>query len=170
MRSRGGSARASTEPPPQGAVAAASGATASIRSGLVIPIRKYYAAAESFGEPAVKGPFFIALASIVGGREMARIRRHSRAIAAALSALSVLVFAPALAQDQGPNAGTDLYDRPVLAIDPGMHTAKIWSQAVDAAGRFAVTGSDDRTVRIWWSPTGGSWARFGFQSDRKRSA
>ena len=37
----------------------------------------------------------------------------------------------------------------MLAIDPGMHTAKIWAQAVDAAGRFAVTGGDDRTVRIW---------------------
>jgi WD40 repeat protein len=60
-----------------------------------------------------------------------------------------LVFAPALAQDQGGKDGTDLYDRPTLAIDPGMHTAKIDSQAVDAAGRFAVTGSDDRTVRVW---------------------
>jgi WD40 repeat protein len=79
---------------------------------------------------------------------MAKIRRHRRAIAA-LSALAALVFAPARAEDQGPNAGTDLYDRPVLAIDPGMHTAKIGSQAVDAEGRFAVTGSDDRTVRIW---------------------
>jgi WD40 repeat protein len=54
-----------------------------------------------------------------------------------------------LAEDQGPNAGTDLYDRPTLAIDPGMHTARITSQAVDAAGRFAVTGGDDRTLRIW---------------------
>ena len=51
--------------------------------------------------------------------------RHRRAIAAALLGLFSLLFAPALAQDQGPNAGTDLYDCPVLAIDPGMHTAKI---------------------------------------------
>jgi hypothetical protein len=36
-----------------------------------------------------------------------------------------LISAPALAQDQGPNKGTDLYERPVLAIDPGVHTAKI---------------------------------------------
>ena len=80
---------------------------------------------------------------------MAKVQRHRRAIAAFLSALAALAFAPALAQDQGPNAGTDLYDRPVLAIDPGMHTAKIQAQAVDAAGRFAVTGGDDRTLRIW---------------------
>jgi WD40 repeat protein len=63
--------------------------------------------------------------------------------------MAAVIFAPALAQDQGPKNGTDLYDRPVLAVDPGMHTAKIKSLAVDAAGRFAVTGSDDRTVRIW---------------------
>jgi WD40 repeat protein len=80
---------------------------------------------------------------------MAQVWRHRRAIAAAVSALAALIFAPALAQDQGPKNGTDLYERPVLAADPGMHTAKIWSLAVDAGGRFAVTGSDDRTVRIW---------------------
>ena len=80
---------------------------------------------------------------------MAQVWRHRCAIVAALSALAVLIFAPALAQDQGPKNGADLYDRPVLAVDPGMHTAKIKSLAVDAGGRFAVTGSDDRTVRIW---------------------
>ena len=80
---------------------------------------------------------------------MAQIWRHCRRVAAALLGLVALAFAPALAEDQGPNDGTDLYDRPVLAIDPGMHTASIWSQAVDAGGRFAVTGGDDRTVRIW---------------------
>jgi WD40 repeat protein len=80
---------------------------------------------------------------------MAQVQRHRRAIVALLSALAALVFAPAFAEDQGPKDGSDLYDRPVLAIDPGMHTAKIWRQAVDAAGRFAVTGGDDRTLRIW---------------------
>jgi WD40 repeat protein len=63
--------------------------------------------------------------------------------------LAALIFAPALAQDQGPKNRTDLYDRPVLAVDPGTHTAKLWSLAVDASGHFAVTGADDRTVRIW---------------------
>ncbi len=80
---------------------------------------------------------------------MAQVWRHPRTIAAALSGLAALTFVPALAQDQGTNGPTDLYDRPVLAVDPGMHTAKIWSQAVDAEGRFAVTGGADRTVRIW---------------------
>jgi WD40 repeat protein len=80
---------------------------------------------------------------------MAQVQRHRRAIAAALLGLVALAFAPALAQDQGAKDKTDLYDRPVLAIDPGMHTASIQTQAVDAEGRFAVTGGDDRTVRIW---------------------
>jgi WD40 repeat protein len=80
---------------------------------------------------------------------MAQVWRHRRAIAAALSALAAVIFAPAFAQDQGPKKGTDLYDRPVLAVDPGMHTARIETLAVDASGRFAVTGSDDRTARIW---------------------
>jgi WD domain, G-beta repeat len=80
---------------------------------------------------------------------MAQVQRHRRAIAAALFGLVALAFAPALAQDKGARDKTDLYDRPVLAVDPGMHTAKLQAQAVDAAGRYAVTGSDDRTVRIW---------------------
>src|SRR4051812_42028762 len=46
-------------------------------------------------------------------------------------------------------ATTLLYERPVLTIDPGMHTAQIRSAAVDRAGRLAVTGSHDKTVRIW---------------------
>jgi WD40 repeat protein len=80
---------------------------------------------------------------------VAQVQRHRRPIAAAVLGLVALAFAPAFADDQGPNAGTDLYDHPVLAIDPGMHTAWTWTQAVDAAGRFSVTGSDDRTVRVW---------------------
>jgi WD40 repeat protein len=63
--------------------------------------------------------------------------------------LVALTLAPALAQDQGAKERTDLFDRPVLAFDPGRHAAAIFGQAVDAAARFAVTGSSDRTVRIW---------------------
>jgi len=42
-----------------------------------------------------------------------------------------------------------LYEQPVLVIDPGMHTAAIKDVGVHAAGRLAVTGSHDRTVRVW---------------------
>jgi WD40 repeat protein len=98
---------------------------------------------------------------------MAQVQRHRRAIAPTLIGLVALAFAPALAQDHGGKDTTDLYDRPVLAIDPGMHTAAITAQSVDAAGRFAVTSSADKTVRVWsiadgklfhtiWIPSGPS--------------
>jgi WD40 repeat protein len=57
--------------------------------------------------------------------------------------------ATALAADQPHAATPGLYDRPVLVIDPGMHTAPIKSASVDAEDRWAVTGSDDKTVRVW---------------------
>ena len=75
---------------------------------------------------------------------MARFR-GGKGRAIVLAALLVLGFlcAPAEAAD-------DLYyDRPVLTVDPGMHTALIGAASADAAGRFAVTGSDDKTVRVW---------------------
>lgn len=42
-----------------------------------------------------------------------------------------------------------LYDRPVLVLDPGMHTGAIRRVDVDREGRFAVTASEDKTVRLW---------------------
>lgn len=46
-----------------------------------------------------------------------------------------------------PQAG--LYAQPVLVPDPGMHTAPISGADVDRTGRLAVTGSTDKTVRLW---------------------
>jgi WD40 repeat protein len=77
---------------------------------------------------------------------MARLRVYH-----ALKAFAILALAwaaPALAQEP-PTPPAALYDRPVLALDPGVHTALIWRAAVDAAGRHVVTGSDDKTVRVW---------------------
>jgi WD40 repeat protein len=42
-----------------------------------------------------------------------------------------------------------LYEQPVLVIDPGMHTGVIKTADVDKAGRIAVTGPWDKTVRVW---------------------
>jgi WD40 repeat protein len=58
----------------------------------------------------------------------------------------LLLTAPALGQE---TATTSLFERPVLVLDPGMHTAAIRRAAVDAAGRHTVTGSLDKTVRVW---------------------
>jgi WD40 repeat protein len=70
-------------------------------------------------------------------------RGEGRSIARAL--LSALLFAVIAS----PAARAQLYEQPVLVIDPGMHTAPIRDVGVDAAGRIAVTGSWDRTLRIW---------------------
>ena len=52
---------------------------------------------------------------------------------ALLLALLFVAFASHAARAQ-------LYEQPVLIIDPGMHTAAIRDVGVDAAGRIAVTG------------------------------
>jgi WD40 repeat protein len=75
-------------------------------------------------------------------------RGQGRRIAGLLALLSALFFAAL------PTAKAQLYDQPVLVIDPGMHTAPINTVAVDAAGRIAVTGSVDKTVRAWSLPDG----------------
>lgn len=42
-----------------------------------------------------------------------------------------------------------LYDRPVLVIDPEVHTGQLDSIDIDAAWHWAATGGSDKTVRIW---------------------
>ena len=69
-----------------------------------------------------------------------------RVLLRGFAALLVLLAAPALAQEP---SGPGLFERPVLALDPGMHTAPISRADVDRSGSYAVTGSDDRTVRVW---------------------
>lgn len=43
---------------------------------------------------------------------------------------------------------------PQLRLEAGMHTATIKRIATDAAGRYAVTASDDKTARVWDVATG----------------
>jgi WD40 repeat protein len=59
--------------------------------------------------------------------------------------LALLASSPVVAM--AGEAG--LYDQPVLALDPGMHTAMISSADVSATGAYTVTGSEDNTVRLW---------------------
>jgi WD40 repeat protein len=69
-------------------------------------------------------------------------RSQGPSIARLLGLLPALLFAGP------PTAMAQLYDRPVLIVDPGMHTA-MFSGGVDALGQLAVTGSEDKTVRVW---------------------
>jgi WD40 repeat protein len=62
-----------------------------------------------------------------------------------LALLVMLGLQEVRAQDQP----VGLYQQPVLTVDPGMHVAPIRIADVDAQGAFAVTGSFDKTVRVW---------------------
>ncbi len=65
--------------------------------------------------------------------------------------LLLLVLAaplPALSEDVPPQ-------QPVLRHEASMHTAAIQAVSVSTDGRFAVTGSDDKTARLWSLADGG---------------
>ncbi len=67
--------------------------------------------------------------------------------------LAAIIAVAALA---GTARAEDLPDRrPMLRIEPGMHTAVIRRIGVDAACTLMVTGSDDKTARLWALPEGG---------------
>lgn len=48
----------------------------------------------------------------------------------------------------------DLPNSPILRIDPGLHTATIVRIAADRDGRWLVSASQDKTVRLWDLVTG----------------
>src|SRR5947209_3173441 len=58
--------------------------------------------------------------------------------------------------DQRLDAKSELYEQPMLVVDPDMHAAAIRCAAADATGRWAVTGSQDKTVRVWSLADGSS--------------
>jgi WD domain, G-beta repeat len=51
-------------------------------------------------------------------------------------------------------SGDGLYADPVLVVEPGRHTAIIKRLDADREGRFLVTASDDKTVRVWSAADG----------------
>ena len=50
--------------------------------------------------------------------------------------------------------GDGLYAEPFLVLEPGRHTATIKRLDADREGRFLVTASDDKTVRVWAAEDG----------------
>ena len=67
----------------------------------------------------------------------------------------VLAFVLLLGSPLCPPAQAQTQE-PILSIETGMHTAPIFRIATDAANRFLVTGSEDKTVRVWDISGGGT--------------
>ncbi len=75
---------------------------------------------------------------------------HRVRMAHPTAGLILLVLSiPSLAAESRPIATT-----PFLRLETGMHTAPIRRISVDAAARYVVTASDDKTARVWELATG----------------
>lgn len=74
------------------------------------------------------------------------LRRRIYLITAALVLFYTFFSAPV--QSEKPAA------KPILRIETGMHTAAIRRISVDAENRYLITGSDDKTARVWELSTG----------------
>lgn len=71
------------------------------------------------------------------------------------AALALILLATALIRlGVAESMPAAYFDRPVLVVDPGRHTARVGGVDIDGNERFAVTASDDKTVRIWAAATG----------------
>ncbi|MBL8907133.1 MAG: hypothetical protein JNM20_10695, partial [Rhizobiales bacterium] len=85
----------------------------------------------------------------VNWRPIIETARMQFIVTAFLALLGLLVeFAPARAADDAP------VQEPMLRIEAGMHTAVVMRVDLSADGKLMVTGSSDKTVRLWSLPDG----------------
>ena len=85
-------------------------------------------------------------AGLIDGKAWcARLLRALALVAAVFSQLDA-----GYAQQAAPELPTE----PILRIEAGQHVAQIMRIDTDAANKFAVTASDDKTVRVWSLPDG----------------
>ena len=70
------------------------------------------------------------------------------------SFLSLTVVALAVLFGEDSAQAGEPPKEPMLRLETGMHTAPIRRAGVDSAGRYAVTASEDKTVRVWNAATG----------------
>ncbi len=94
-------------------------------------------------------PFYLRLAR----KKIAVLSAARGAAAPGMQAARNTALAAEMAEVPLPQAGDA-----VLRIEPGMHTAPINRIGVDAACTLMVTGSEDKTARLWALPQGGRGA------------
>jgi WD40 repeat protein len=81
--------------------------------------------------------------------------RHMRRLISRLVLTALLCWLAVPGQLAAQQVGADgFYAEPFLVPEPGMHTAMIKRMDADAAGQFLVTGSDDKSVRVWSRESG----------------
>jgi WD domain, G-beta repeat len=71
-----------------------------------------------------------------------------------MGVLLVAWLVVSLAAGAGSARAAESPTSPILCLETGMHTAPIRRIGVDAANRYLVTGSADKTVRVWELATG----------------
>ena len=89
------------------------------------------------------------------GRVGQALVRPLTLLAAAL--LSAVIAPPLCAQPEETTlavSGPPIPTEPILTIEAGLHSNSIRDMATDEAGRWLVTGSIDKTVRIWDAQNG----------------
>lgn len=64
-----------------------------------------------------------------------------------------LSFITAVSMLTGVASAAEKTSCPVFRLETGMHTAMVRAVAADREGRFFVTASDDKTVRVWELPS-----------------
>src|SRR5690348_8924445 len=88
--------------------------------------------------------------TVRGDRSEVSLKATMRIVFVLLASICAVAGSPKAQQvDQD-----GLYREPFLVVEPGMHNAPINRLDADAAGRFLVTGSDDKTVRVWSAADG----------------
>jgi WD40 repeat protein len=68
--------------------------------------------------------------------------------------LSVIALVAGLVAADDGSAEPTYPAEPIAVIETGAHSASISRMAIDNGGRWAVTGSNDKTVRIWEAASG----------------
>jgi hypothetical protein len=86
-----------------------------------------------------------------------RLNREGEKMGRTVSRILINLLFPFLfcvLQNDRVTFGAEPIQEPILRIETGMHTAVIGRIGIDAENRYLVTGSQDKTVRVWEAASG----------------